>query len=78
MVLPALGFVGSWTFGVYTERQENVDAEESSRTVESSREKLSCFGAQSLCPSVASLSACYERCCILQTLLDLPELLEIQ
>lgn len=67
MVLLVLGFIGSWLFGVYAERQENVGAEERSRTVESNREKLSCFGAQSSRPSVASLSACYERCCILQT-----------
>lgn len=66
MVLLVLGFVGSWLFGVYAERQENVGAEERSRTVESNREEL-CFGAQSSCSSMVSLSACYERCCILQT-----------
>lgn len=67
MVLLVLGFVGSWLFGMCAERQENVGAEERSRTVESNREELSCFGAQSSCSSRVSLSACYECCCILQT-----------
>lgn len=64
LILHASGFIGCWAFGVYAERQENVDAEERSRTVENNREKLSCFGVQNLRPNVASLSACYESSCV--------------
>lgn len=53
---------------MYSERQENLGTEEGSRNVESNRENNYCFGAKSVCPSMASLSACSEHCCILQTL----------